>query len=116
MVFDYLKRQSKIRSPAIRAQPKDSLSSVIWRAPVFDPPLPEIPEGTVFTFKFRSSKNGTVFTPWVTDLDLLADPANDLNTHTDAGPFIQFEVEISNNTATLVGPALDSLVMPFEEP
>lgn len=114
MVFDYVKKTSFVRSPWVRAQP-GSLASLTWLAPIFDPPLSNLPVGSTFDIRFRASTDGDggLETNLLTPAEL-ADENNEFNQGT-ARPFVQFEVTINANISSQLVPVVDTLVLPFRK-
>lgn len=112
MVFDYVKKDSLVRTPWIRVQPND-VSDVTWLAPIFDPPLTPSPEGTALSVRLRTSTDGVSpsATPWL-DAEAMVDEDNPLNAGSGR-VFVQFEVRTTGNPTTQVVPALDTVVLPF---
>ncbi|MBL8767789.1 MAG: hypothetical protein JNL94_10510 [Planctomycetes bacterium] len=113
MVFDYVKKESFIRSPWIRAQPSPQSTDVTWLAPIFDPPLSQLPAGTSLQVRFRTSTGGTsVSASNLLSPEQMVDATNELNAGVGR-VFIQFEVSCSSNVSTQVVPKLDTLVVPY---
>ncbi|MBI4880760.1 MAG: hypothetical protein HY812_14040, partial [Planctomycetes bacterium] len=64
---------------------------------------------------FRSSPTGSggvSATPWVTPEQMAID-ANPINTHSQAGPYIQFQAFVEANTSTQLVPVFDDITVPF---
>ncbi|MCC7173212.1 MAG: hypothetical protein IT459_22375, partial [Planctomycetes bacterium] len=114
MLFDYVKKTSYVRSPWVRAQP-NAVNASTWLAPVFDPPLSNLPEGTTFDVRFRASVDGDdgSATNFVTP-GTMSDENNELNQGLPR-PFIQFEVTIEGNVSSQLVPVIDTLVIPFRK-
>ena len=114
MLFDYIKRESHITSPFVRIQPQN-VTDPTYYAPIFDPPLAGLAEGTSVEIYFRSSANGVAgnATGWVTPAQM-ADPNNAINTDTTRGPYIQFDAIFISNTSTQIAPIFDDVVVPVE--
>jgi hypothetical protein len=114
MVFDYVKKTSFVRSPWIRAQP-GSVTSLTWLAPIFDPPLTNIPTGTTFDIRFRTSVDGDDSTASaLLPPSAMVDEDNALNQGLPK-PFIQFEVTIEGNASSQLVPVIDTLVVPLRK-
>ncbi len=116
MVFNYVKRESYIRSPFISVQPS-SVTAPTYLDPVFDPPLDEVPVGTVFDIRFRSSPSGGAAggdaSAWVTPI-MMVNTNNPLNALA-VRPYIQFETRVQANTSTQLTPIFDEIVVPFRQ-
>ena len=114
MVFNYVKRESFLRSPFIRVQPA-SVNNPTFLPPVFDPPLDTIPNGTVFDITFRASPSGGLegldATGFVTPTEM-ASPNNALN-QTPNTPYLQFVADVEANTSTQLTPIFDDVIVPF---
>ena len=114
MLFDYIKRESYIISPFVRVQPAN-VNHPTYHAPIFDPPLDAIAEGTSVEIRLRSSLTGVegTATSWVTPLEM-ANPDNPINTEANSGPFLQFDAVLISNTTTQIAPIFDDIVVPVE--
>jgi len=114
MVFNYVKRESFLRSPFIRVQPA-TVNNPTFLPPVFSPPLDSIPGGTTFDVSFRASPSGGSegidATGFATPLEM-ASPNNALNQIPNT-PYLQFVAEVEANTSTLLTPIFDDVVVPF---
>lgn len=107
MVFNYVKRESYIRSPLVRVQPVQE-TSPDWLEPILTPSLSELPVGTGLTIRFRAATEGQLFTPFV-------DPSQ-ISTLNDADrPFIQFEMTSIGNTSSQLVPVFDEIVIPYRK-
>lgn len=108
VVFDYVKRESRIRSPFVRARPF-TITNPIWLEPIFSPPLSAIPAGSTLDVRFRASATGAgQFEP----ATFVA--PEDIGLLNGAGrPYIQFEAVFVANTSSQLVPALEELVIPF---
>ncbi|MFG0320117.1 MAG: hypothetical protein ACF8XB_22790 [Planctomycetota bacterium JB042] len=118
MVFNYVKRESYLRSPFVRVQPGDGPAAVVnptFLTPIFDPPLDSIPDGTTFDVRFRSSVSGGLegldATAWVTPQQMAS--TNHAINQTPNTPFLQFEAEVEANTSTQLTPIFDDVIVPF---
>lgn len=105
MVFDYLKRESVIRSPLVRVQPL-SVTAPVWLEPIVTPPLSELPAGTSATLRLRAATAAESLTPFVSP-----DQIGALNG--GARPFIQFEIQSTANVAAQLVPVFEEIVIPF---
>ena len=114
MIFNYAKRESRVRSPFIEVGPGIG-TNPRFLDPIFDPPLDAIPGGTKLTVKFRASASGSPAgidaTAWVSPEQLSA-PGSAVNAAFGTR-FLQFEADFEGNTSTSLTPILDSLVVPF---
>lgn len=111
MVFNYVKRESLVRSPFVRAQPEGAVTDPVYLEPIFTPPLSQLPTGTTFDVKFRASTNGQgAFdaTPYVAP--------EDIATLNGGGrPYLQFEARVEGNTSSQLVPVFDEIVIPFRK-
>lgn len=115
MLFNYVKRESTIQSPFVRAQPDPSVINPIFLAPAFDPPLSDLPVGTSLDVSFRASTVGigapgdaTAFlTP-----EEMANTNNVIN-NTANTPFLQFRALSQGNTSTQLAPVMEEVVIPY---
>ena len=116
MVFNYVKRESQIDSPYVRAQPL-TVTNPQYAAPVFDPPLDELPVGTTFDILFRASTNG-VGSPGDTTTSLPPESMVSFNNPINQvpnTPFIQFTVTTTGDTSTQLAPAIEEVSIPFRK-
>lgn len=105
LAFDYLKRESVIRSPLVRVQPL-SVTAPVWLEPIVTPPLSELPAGTSVTLRLRAATAAESLTPFVAP-----DQIGSLNG--GARPFIQFEIQTTANVAAQLVPVFEEIVIPF---
>ncbi len=110
MVFNYVKRESLIRSPFVRVQPV-AVTDPIYLEPIFDPPLSQLPVGTKFDIQFRASSNGQ----GTFDATSYVAPDQIGTLNGAARPFLQFQALIDGDTSTQLVPAFDSIVIPFRK-
>jgi hypothetical protein len=108
VVFDYVKTESKVLSPFVRAQPA-SVSDPEWLEPIFTPPLSAIPAGTSLVVRFRASSTGF----GALDSTLFVDPADVPSLDGNGRPFIQFEATFRGATSTQLVPTIEEVVIPF---
>jgi hypothetical protein len=102
MVFNYVKRESLVRSPFVRVQPV-TVTDPFYLEPIFTPPLSQQPTGTTFEVAFRASTNG------LGSFDATSFVAPDQVTAQLNGggrPFIQFEARVEGNTSTQLVPTI----------
>ncbi len=110
MVFNYVKRESLVRSPFVRVQPT-SVVDPTYLEPIFTPPLSQLPVGTKFDVKFRASTNGQ----GTFDATNYVTPDQIAVLNGAGRPFLQFEAVVDGNTSTQIVPAFDEIVIPFRK-
>lgn len=110
MVFDYVKRESYVRSPFVRAMPV-SVTDPVWLEPIFSPPLTQQPAGTTVVARFRTSTDGfggLSASPWVA-------PENLASVSGSGRKFVQFDLRIEGDTSTRLAPVFDEIAIPFRK-
>lgn len=110
MVFNYVKRESLVRSPFVRVQPL-TVTDPVYLDPIFAPPLSQIPAGTTFDVKFRASTNGL----GSFDATSYVTPDQIATLNGGGRPFLQFEARVEGNTSSQLVPVFDEIIVPFRK-
>jgi len=111
MIFDYVKRKSTIESPLLKGEVGVN-QDVVFMTPVVEPPLFDIPAGSILVMDFRNSMDstGTQTSDWVP----IENVEIDLNSGANAGyDYFQFRAYFEANEASATVPTIDTVVVPY---
>lgn len=111
MIFDYVKRRSIIESPFLGKKIENY--NVVMLDPIIDPPLEDIPDGTVLDLTFRVASDPIAessYTPWQYPETAKEFFGKTINL---AKPYIQFKAEFEANVEEGVLPSIDTIAIPY---